>query len=62
MYEEPPIFVYADYKAMISEDGTHLPICVCAQTSENNTSYRIQKVCVFFYFTNRCLREYLRKI
>ena len=23
---------------------------------------RIQKVCVFFYFTNRCLREHLRKV
>ena len=23
---------------------------------------RIQQVCVFFYFTNRCLREHLRKI
>ena len=30
VYEEPTTFVYADYEAMISEDGTHLPICVCA--------------------------------
>ena len=25
MYAEPPIFVYVDYEAMFSEDGTHLP-------------------------------------
>ena len=30
VYEEPTTFVYADYEAMISEEGTHLPICVCA--------------------------------
>ena len=39
VYAEPPIFVYVDYEAMFSEDGTHLPICICAQTSENDTSY-----------------------
>ena len=25
VYAEPPIFVYVDYEAMFSEDGTHLP-------------------------------------
>ena len=51
VYEEPPIFVYADYKAMISEDGTHLPICVCAQTSENNTSYT--------FYGDDCSKQFL---
>ena len=51
MYEEPPIFVYADYEAMISEDGTHLPICVCAQTSENNTSYT--------FYGDDCSKQFL---
>ena len=52
VYEEPPIFVYADYKAMISEDGTHLPICVCAQTSENNTSYT--------FYGDDCSKQFLK--
>ena len=39
VYAEPPIFVYVDYEAMFSEDGTHLPICICAQTSGDDTSY-----------------------
>ena len=51
MYEEPPIFVYADYEAMISEDATHLPICVCAQTSENNTSYT--------FYGDDCSKQFL---
>lgn len=35
-YEELPLFAYADFEAMVNEDGTHLPILVCAQTSEDN--------------------------
>lgn len=35
-YEEPSIFVYADFDAMIHQDGTHLPICVSAESSESN--------------------------
>ena len=35
LYEEPPIFVYADFESMIAEDNTHIPVLVCALTSED---------------------------
>ena len=34
---EPPVFVYADFEAMLSADKTHLPILVCALTSLSDT-------------------------
>ncbi|CAH3121920.1 unnamed protein product [Pocillopora meandrina] len=37
VYEEPPIFVYADFESMIAEDNTHIPVLVCALTSEDDT-------------------------
>ena len=37
VYEEPPIFVYADFESMIAEDNTHIPVLVCALTSEDYT-------------------------
>ena len=37
MYEEPPIFIYADFESMIAEDNTYIPVLVCALTSEDYT-------------------------
>ena len=33
IYVDPPVFVYADFEAMLSPDKIHLPILVCAATS-----------------------------
>ena len=37
VYEEPPIFIYADFESMIAEDNTYIPVLVCALTSEDYT-------------------------
>ncbi|XP_022802780.1 uncharacterized protein LOC111340236 [Stylophora pistillata] len=35
-YVDPPIFVYADFEAMIESDGTHTPILVRAETGDSD--------------------------
>ena len=37
VYEEPPIFVHADFESMIAKDNTHFPVLICALTSEDDT-------------------------
>lgn len=50
-YFEPPIFVYADFEAMLEEDGTHLPILVYAETGESNQCYT--------FYGKECTGEFL---
>ncbi|PFX13983.1 putative DNA polymerase [Stylophora pistillata] len=38
-YFEPPIKVWADFEAVLDEDGTHIPILIVAQTSESDEVY-----------------------
>ena len=39
IYVDPPVFVCADFEAMLSPDKIHLPILVCAATSLSDTIY-----------------------
>ena len=39
IYVDPPVFVYADFEAMLFPDKIHLPILVCAATSLSDTIY-----------------------
>ena len=50
-YEAPPVKVWADFEAMLDEDGTHIPILIVAETSESDQ--------VFEFYGNECTRDFL---
>ncbi|PFX25087.1 hypothetical protein AWC38_SpisGene10309 [Stylophora pistillata] len=50
-YFHPPLKVWADFEAMLDEDGTHIPILIVAETSESDE--------VFEFYGPECTGDFL---
>lgn len=51
VYVDPPVFVYADFEAVLAPDETHLPILVCVATTVSDT--------IHYFYGSECTEEFL---
>ena len=61
-FQDPPLMIYADYEAVVDEDGVHSPILICAEREDDDdTQVFYSPDCseeFLIYLDEQCTNEY----
>ena len=61
-FQDPPLMIYADYEAVVDEDGVHTPILICAEREDDDdTQVFYGPDCseeFLIYLDEQCTNEY----